>query len=103
MKELVIINEKLEELEYAYRIEPNEEYAKALKDKIDDIKESMRDTKLDELRQDIADDESMSVDTSELVTAFVEKKVEFLETLDKEDLEEYLYSTGSELNIEDYK
>jgi len=73
-----------------------------LKHKIDDIKESMRDTKLDELRQDIADDESMSVDTSELVTAFVEKKVEFLETLNKEDLEEYLYSTGSELKIEDY-
>lgn len=57
---------------------------------------------LDELRQDIADDESTTVDSSELVEAFIEKKIEFLETLTKEELKDYLHSTGSELKIEDY-
>jgi len=63
----------------------------------------MEEQHLDKLRQDIADEEVENVDLNELMTAFKEKKVEFLETLDKEGLEEYLESTGSELKIEDYE
>lgn len=40
---------------------------------------------------------------SELMNVFREKKVEFLETLTVEELQEYIISTGSETNIWEYK
>jgi len=57
---------------------------------------------LDKLREAIAEDEVERVDLSELMNAFEEKKVEFLETLTIEELQEYLKTTGSKIDVWGY-